>query len=80
MKAYRTTLTIDDPKEIVLRDLPFDRGQSVEIVVLPRNGAGDKDSVGTLRALFRETQALPHVQALTEEDILAEVAAYRDRQ
>lgn len=76
MKAYRTTLTIDDPREIVLRDLPFDRGQSVEILVVPQNGVGG-ESAAQLRALFRETQALPQAQALTEDDIAAEVAAYR---
>ncbi len=76
MKAYRTTITIDDPQEVVLRDLPFDRGQSVEIVVVPQNGA-DGTSTEKLRALFQETQALSQARALTEDDIAAEVAAYR---
>jgi hypothetical protein len=76
MKAYRTTITIDDPKEIVLRDLPFDAGQSVEIVVVPHGGV-DGESAARLRRLFQETQALPQAQTLTEDDIAAEVAAHR---
>ncbi len=76
MKTYRITLTIDDPQEVVLKNLPFDRGQSVEIVVVPHNWA-DGESAAKLRALFKETQALPQSRALTEDDIAADVAAYR---
>jgi antitoxin ParD1/3/4 len=76
MKAYRTSVTIDDPKQIVLRDLPFNAGQSVEIVIVPRGGV-DGESSAKLRTLFRETQALPQSQALSEDDVIAEVAAHR---
>src|SRR5438067_6077841 len=76
MKAYRTTITIDDPKEIILRDLPFDAGQSVEIVVVPRNRENG-EAAAKLRALLRDTQALPQARSLTEDDIAAEVAAHR---
>jgi hypothetical protein len=30
-----------------------------------------------LKALFKEIQALPQAQTITEEDIAAEIAAYR---
>ena len=33
-----------------------------------------------LRALLKKTQSLPQIQTLTEEDILAEIEAYRKGQ
>ena len=76
MEAYRTKIKIKDPKQVILSNLPFRSGQVVEIVVL----AQDEDraaAVAEFKALFKETQALPQVQALTDEDILAEIEAYR---
>jgi hypothetical protein len=34
MNAYKTYITIEDPKQVVLSDLPFQVGQRVEIIVL----------------------------------------------
>ena len=79
MKAYRTYLTIKDPKQVVLSNVPFAPGQQVEIVVLAR----EKDTVDRtreLRDLFKMTQSLPQAQALSEEDIAQEVEAYRSGQ
>jgi len=76
MEAYRTKIKIKDPKQVMLLNLPFRSGQVVEIVVL----AQDEDreaAVQEFKALFKETQSLPQVQALTDEDILAEIEAYR---
>jgi hypothetical protein len=76
MKAYRTTLTVEDSKQVVLRDLPFDSGQRVEILVVPEKANG-RDAAKELRSLLKDTQALPQVRALSDDDIAAEVAAYR---
>jgi hypothetical protein len=76
MKAYKTYLTIRDPKAIVINDVPFRPGQRVEVVILLQDDER-KDQAGRLKALIKETKELPQIQRLSEEDILAEVAAYR---
>ncbi len=72
MKAYRTYLTVTDPKAVVIPDVPFAAGQVVEVLLLMREDEPQLD------ALLRRTQALPQVQALTDDDIAAEIAAYRN--
>lgn len=76
MKAYRTYITVTDARQVVLSDVPFLPGQVVEVLVL----AQDDDRAQALRqidSLLRRTQALPHVQALTDDEIAAEIAAHR---
>ena len=79
MNTYRRRLVVQDPKQIVLSDVPFQTGQEVEItlrsVELPTAERKNK-----LRALLKKTQSLPQIQTLTEEDILAEIEAYRKGQ
>jgi len=76
MREFRTSLTIKDPKSVVLSDLPFAEGQEVEVVVVA------KDEMDTrarqLRDLLKATQALPNARTLTEEDIAQEIDAYRN--
>lgn len=79
MQAYRRYLTVSDSKQVVLNDVPFQPGQRVEVLVLTTNEA-DRGAAQELEALFKETQSLPQVQALTDEEIAAEVAAYRNNQ
>ena len=79
MKAYRTYLTIKDPKQVVLSNVPFHPGQQVEIVVL----AADEDNaarVRELKDLFKVTQSQAQTQSLTEDEIMREVEAYRSGQ
>ena len=76
MVAYRTRLTITDPNRLVLTDLPFHAGQQVEIAITA-DDSGLTDRIAQLRALLRETQALPEAQRITEDEIAAEIAAYR---
>ena len=75
MSAYRKYITIDDPRRVVLEDLPFRQGQRVEIVVLGRTVTEER--LHQLQALLRDTQALPQAKALTEEELAQEVEAYR---
>jgi hypothetical protein len=76
MNAYKTYITIEDPKQVILSDLPFQPGQRVEIIVLaednPQNTISNK-----LRNLFDKTQAIPGVEDITDEEIAAEIEAYR---
>ncbi|MGH9900912.1 MAG: hypothetical protein ACRD68_03630 [Pyrinomonadaceae bacterium] len=77
MKAYRTYLTITDPKQVVLSNMPFRAGEKVEIVVLATEDNNRVERVRQLQELFKETQSLPQAQTLSEDDILREVEAYR---
>ncbi len=76
MNAYKKYITISDPKKVVLSDLPFQPGQRVEVIILaednPRAAISKK-----VRDLFEQTQAIPGVQDITEEEIAAEIEAYR---
>ncbi len=76
MKEFRTSLTIKDPKQVILSDLPFSEGQEVEVVVVAK--AEMETRVRELKDLLKATQSLPHVQTLTDEDITREVEAYRN--
>jgi predicted DNA-binding antitoxin AbrB/MazE fold protein len=70
MKEFRTSLTIKDPRQVVLSDLPFSEGQEVEVVVIAKDEMDDR--VRQLKDLLKATQSLPQVQVLTEEDIARE--------
>ena len=78
MKAYKTYSTITDSKQVVLSDLPFRIGEKVEILVLAAENGNRAEQVRKLRDLFKETQSLPQIQTLSEDDILREVEAYRN--
>jgi len=76
MLAYRQFTTVQESKQIVLSNVPFQPGQRVEVVLLAEEERPTA-RVKELRALFQATQALPQAQAITEDDIAAEIAAYR---
>ena len=78
MQAYRTHLIIKDPQHVTLSNLPFDSGQYVEVLFLARESRATQ--VQELTALLRETQSLPQAQVLSEDEIAAEIAAYRNGQ
>lgn len=78
MQAYKTVTTIQKKQRLVLENVPFRAGQEVEVVVLTKQPA--KNQVAELRALFSETQVLPQIQTISEEEIAAEIAAYRASQ
>ena len=76
MMAYRQYITIQDPKQLVLSGLPFRPGQRVEVVMIAEEEQ-PAARVQELRALFKTTQALPQARAISEDEIAAEIAAYR---
>ena len=79
MIAYKRIVTIRDSKELVLHDLPFLPGQRIEVLLLAEEttSSNPPQLLSDLEALFRETQALPQVQAISEEEIALEIATYR---
>ncbi|MDZ8236550.1 MAG: hypothetical protein RMZ69_05120 [Nostoc sp. ChiQUE01a] len=76
MNAYKKYITITDPKQVVLSDLPFQVGQRVEIIILAEDNPRAEISK-KVRDLFDKTQSLPGVQDITEAEIAAEIEAYR---
>ena len=78
MRAYRKYLTIDDPKQVTLSDLPFAPGECVEVVMIATESS-PAVHLESLHTLLKTTQALPQARTLTDADIAAEVAAIRAR-
>ena len=75
MKAYRTYLIVEDPKRVVLTDVPFSAGQRVEVLMVQDESS--ERLTEELRTLMKETQDLPQVKALSEVEIREEIEAYR---
>lgn len=76
MEAYKTFVTIEDPNHVVLSNMPFQQGQRVRIIILSEDN--DRSAVSQkFRKLFRDTQALPGVNEITEAEITQEIEAYR---
>lgn len=78
MRAYRKYLTIDDPKQVTLSNLPFEPGDCVEVVMIATESS-PAAHLESLHTLLKTTQALPQARTLTDADIAAEVAAVRAR-
>jgi len=78
MRAYRKYLTIDNPKQVTLSNLPFEPGDCVEVVMIATESS-PAAHVEALHTLLKTTQALPQAHMLTDADIAAEVAAIRTR-
>jgi hypothetical protein len=77
MTAYKKYVKIKDPKSLVLTDLPFKQGQVVEVVVIAQDNGESEARLRDLQALLKETQALPEAQAISEDEIAAEIEAHR---
>ncbi|MGF1933578.1 MAG: hypothetical protein RM347_004170 [Nostoc sp. ChiQUE02] len=76
MNAYKKYITITDPNQVILSDLPFQVGQRVEIIILAEDNPRTEISK-KLKDLFDKTQSLPGVQNITETEISAEIEAYQ---
>jgi hypothetical protein len=76
VNSYRTVLKVAEPGRVIV-DVPFPAGETVEVVVQPCR-TDRQQLVREFREAMKRTQALPHIQALTEEGIAAEIAAYRN--
>ena len=76
MRAYKTVARIQDPKKLVLENMPFHVGQMVEVLVLAQD-SDEAERTSRLKALFKETQSLPQAHTITEEEIALEIERYR---
>ena len=76
MLAYKKYVIISDPAKIELNNLPFRKGQRVEVVMIAEDD--DREArINELRALFKKTQALPQAKAISEDMIAEEIEEYR---
>jgi hypothetical protein len=75
MKAYRTYVVVEDPKRVVLTNVPFNAGQRVEVLMVQEESS--ERLTEELRTLMKETQALPQVRVLSEAEIREEIEAFR---
>ncbi len=76
MIAYKQYITIEDPKRVVLSDLPFRTGQRVEVLLIAEDD-GSATNLEALQVLLKDTQRLKEVQTISENEIAQEIAAYR---
>jgi hypothetical protein len=77
--AYRKKVTVRPDGRIEIPELILQPGMEAEVIVLveSESAAARSARVEELKTLFKETQALPQAQTITEEEIAAEIAAYR---
>lgn len=68
MQAYKAYVRIENPAEVLLHDLPFKPGQVVEILVIAQDERMATE-VDELRSLFKKTQNLPSVRALSIAEV-----------
>jgi hypothetical protein len=78
-RALRKVVTVKAGGVIEIRASELAPGTVAEVIVLTE---GDTTAVEAnrgqeLAALFKETQTLPQARAISEDEIAAEVAAYR---
>ena len=78
MTAYKRYVRIKESNSLLLTDLPFKPGQVVEVVVIAQNGDESEERIRDLQTMLNDTQSLPAAAAMSEDDIAAEVEAYRD--
>jgi hypothetical protein len=81
METFRTRATISKDGNLSIKGLPFRPGAKVEVIVRAETekvSAGQRKALADeLQALFKEIQSLPQAKSITEEEIAAEIAAYR---
>jgi predicted DNA-binding antitoxin AbrB/MazE fold protein len=76
METFRVRTTVAKDGQLSIKGLPFRAGAKVEVVI--RKEEQDRKALAReLKTLFKEIQSLPQAQTITEEEIAAEIAAYR---
>jgi hypothetical protein len=81
METFRIRTTVSKDGKLSLKGLPFQPGAKVEVIVradVKKVSASQRKALaGELQVLFKEIQSLPQAKSITEEEITAEIAAYR---
>ena len=75
MIAYKKNAVVQAGGKLTLSELPFQAGQQVEVRL---SIVGERTSqVEKLKEIFVETQQRPQAKAVSEWEIVVEIAAYR---
>jgi hypothetical protein len=77
VNTYKTYVTLDASGRILLEGLPFPAGSVLEVLLVDQT-VQPSERVESWRALMRQVQQLPQLQAITDEDIAAEIDAVRN--
>ena len=75
MNAYKTYVEVGASGRVVLEHLPFPKGALVEVLVVDQRT--EPGEVESWRTLFKQIQALPQSQAMTDAEIAEETDDYR---
>lgn len=79
MKTFRTIITVVDTGSIVLNNVPVQSGDQVEVIVRTQR-MEESEAAARVKKLMEETQAIPQVESISEEEITQEIAAFRSGQ
>jgi hypothetical protein len=81
METFRIRTTVSKDGKLSIKGLPFRPGAKVEVIVREQpnkvSASQRKALADEMQTLFKEIQTLPQARTITEEEILAEIAAYR---
>ena len=81
METFRIRTTVSKGGKLSIKGLPFRPDEKVEVIVRAEgeklSATRRKELASELQALFKEIQSLPQAQTITEDEIAAEIAAYR---
>nr|VFK57940.1 MAG: hypothetical protein BECKTUN1418F_GA0071002_11305 [Candidatus Kentron sp. TUN]VFK59388.1 MAG: hypothetical protein BECKTUN1418D_GA0071000_11014 [Candidatus Kentron sp. TUN]VFK66895.1 MAG: hypothetical protein BECKTUN1418E_GA0071001_11265 [Candidatus Kentron sp. TUN] len=69
-------LTVDNSHNLLLSDLPYRTGQKLTVIVMAEDELWQRQQ--KWKSFFKQLQALPAAQGLTDDDIAREIEAYRD--
>lgn len=76
--ALRKKVTVDSDGRIEIKSKDLKPGTKAEVIVLIENADAERQQrVRRLKSLFKTTQVLPQAKTITEDEIAAEIAAYR---
>ena len=80
--ANRKKATVRPDGRIEIKTPSLKPGTKTEVIVLVESGPEESQTrqarVKEWKALFKETQKLPQARIMTEEEIAAEIDAYRN--
>jgi len=69
-------LTVDASRNLLLSDLPYRAGEKLTVIVIAENELQQRAK--KWQSFFKQLQALPVAQSLTDEDIAEKIEAYRN--
>lgn len=79
MEAYRTRAKIDEEGKLIIDGLPYERGEMVEVFVLPASEIYS-ELASEWYSLFRDIQSNYNTSGIDEGDIRSEIDSMRHGQ